>query len=98
MAPDLTVGMQYDRQLQPMGHGAMGPTAMVEQCKQWIQDTTLTTTSGEQVPVHLRSLHLSTETPLVAEVAEALYALIQNPVSLPLTFAGPSGWLMGSDT
>jgi 5-oxoprolinase (ATP-hydrolysing) subunit A len=69
------------------------PQGVIEQVKQLITDSSVTTEDGKVVKVRCNTMHLSPKLQGNMMIAERVNAMLGQPVPLSLTAAGSSGWL-----
>jgi 5-oxoprolinase (ATP-hydrolysing) subunit A len=76
---------RFNDNLQPQG--------VIEQVKQLVSDSSVTTEDGKVVKVNVKTMHLSPKLQGNMMIAERINAMLGQPVSLSLAAAGSSGWL-----
>lgn len=95
-APEIYLGKRYS------GEGRLSPNRMQEflspqgvmdQARQLIHQSSLTTEDGRTIPASYKTLHISPAMPHCVEAAERISQLLIQPVSLPLADVGAAGWL-----
>lgn len=69
------------------------PQGVIEQVKQLMTDSSLTSVDGKVVKVKCKTMHLSPKIQGNMMIAERINAMLGQPVSLSLAVAGSSGWL-----
>lgn len=69
------------------------PQAVIEQVKQLVTDSSITTEDGKVVKVNCKTMHLSPKLQGNMMIAERINAMLGQPISLSLIAAGSSGWL-----
>jgi UPF0271 protein len=69
------------------------PQGVIEQVKQLVSDSSVTTEDGKVVKVRCKTMHLSPKLQGNMMIAERINAMLGQPVSLSLAAAGSSGWL-----
>ncbi len=95
-APEIYLGKRYSAEgllLKENFHENLNPQGVLDQAKQLINDSSLTSIDGKTVDMKFRTLHLSPRLDGVTNTADELYKLIGQPVSLPVAAVGASGWL-----
>jgi UPF0271 protein len=95
-APEVYLGKRYTAEGKLSTHRMqefMPPQGVMDQARQLIHQSSLTTEDGKSVPVKFRTLHISPQLPQCVEVADRVGQMLVQPVSLPLTDIGASGWL-----
>lgn len=99
VSPEIYIGKKYNAhgELDEITFKETGsslpPQGVFEQGRQLIQQSTLTISSGKQVEVNYRSLHISTLLDQPHQLAERFCNLLGQPVAVNLTDLGTSGWL-----
>lgn len=95
-APEIYLGKRYS----PEGKLAtnrmqefLPPQGVMDQARQLIGQSTLTTEDGKTLPVQFKTLHISPAMQQCQDVAERVGQMLIQPVSLPLADIGASGWL-----
>lgn len=68
------------------------PQAVIEQVKQLVTASTLTTADGETVKIKYKTLHISPKLQGNMMVAERINAMVGEPTAMTLVAAGNSGW------
>jgi UPF0271 protein len=95
-APEIYLGKRYTGNAELATHRIqefLPPQGVMDQAKQLIAQSSLTTEDGKITPVQFKTLHISPILPNSIEVAEKIGQLLLQPVSLPLADIGASGWL-----
>ncbi len=69
------------------------PQGVIEQVKQLVTDSSITTEDGKVIKVNCKTMHLSTKLQGNMMIAERINAMLGQPISLSLSAAGSSGWL-----
>jgi 5-oxoprolinase (ATP-hydrolysing) subunit A len=96
IAPELYLGKRYgaDGKLSTNRmQEFMPPQGVMDQARQLINQSSLTTEDGKAIPVKYRTLHISPLLPQCIEVADRVGQMLIQPVSLSLADIGASGWL-----
>jgi hypothetical protein len=65
----------------------------MDQARQLVGQSMLTTEDGKSIPAKFKTLHISPVLPQCVDVAERVGQMLIQPVSLPLADIGASGWL-----
>ncbi len=68
------------------------PQGVIEQVKQLVSDSSVTTIDGKTIKVNCKTMHLSPKLQGNMMIAERINAMLGQPVSLALSAAGSSGW------
>lgn len=95
-APEIYLGKRYtsDGKLSlNRVQEFLPPQGVMDQARQLIGQSALTTDDGKTVPVKFKTLHISPVLPQCQEVADRVGQLLIQPVSLSLADIGASGWL-----
>lgn len=69
------------------------PQGVIEQVKQLVTDSSVTSEDGKVVKVNCKTMHLSSKLQGNMMIAERINAMLGQPVSLALATAGSSGWV-----
>ncbi len=96
VAPEIYLGKRYDAQGQLIAsrfEESLPSQAVLDQARQLITDSSLTTQDGRNVKVRFKTLHVSPRLDGAVGIAERLNLVLGQPVSLPLAAVGASGWL-----
>jgi 5-oxoprolinase (ATP-hydrolysing) subunit A len=70
----------------------LNPQGVIEQVKQLVTDSSVTTEDGKVIKVNCKTMHLSPKLQGNMMIAERINAMLGHPVSLSLSAAGSSGW------
>lgn len=95
-APEMYLGKRYTAEGKLSTHRMqefMPPQGVMDQARQLISQTSVTTEDGKSVPVRYRTLHISPLLPQCTEVADRVGQMLVQPISLSLADIGASGWL-----
>ncbi len=95
-APEAYIGKRYHvdtMMLTSRIQEFLPPQGVMDQARQLIQQTALTTEDGNTIPVKFKTIHISPILPQAVEVAEKIGQMLIQPVSLPIADIGASGWL-----
>jgi 5-oxoprolinase (ATP-hydrolysing) subunit A len=95
-AAEIYVGKRYTadgRLSKHRPHEFLPPQGVMDQVRQLINNSTLTTEDGKSIAVKFKTLHLSPTLPHVVDVSQKASQMLIQAVSLPLADAGASGWL-----
>ena len=69
------------------------PQAVIEQVKQLMKDSSITTEDGKVVKVNCKTMHLSPKLQGNMMIGERINAMLGQPVPMAMAAAGSSGWL-----
>lgn len=69
------------------------PQGVIEQVKQLVTDSSVTSEDGKVVKINCKTMHLSPKLQGNMMIAERINALLGQPVPLTMATAGSSGWL-----
>ncbi|MBK8190344.1 MAG: LamB/YcsF family protein [Vampirovibrionales bacterium] len=95
-APEIYLGKRYDGEgclSRALFNDDLNPQGALDQARQLVQESALTSADGRLTPVSFRSLHISPRLDGASELAESVYGLIGQPVCLPIAAIGESGWV-----
>lgn len=95
-APEIYLGKRYSQEGKlnvSRIQDFLPPQGTLDQAKQLIQQSMLTTEDGKSIPVKFKTIHISPMLPNCQEMADRLGQMLLQPTSLPLTDIGASGWL-----
>jgi len=95
-APEFYLGKRYNEEGQLTVHRIqefLPPQGVMDQAKQLLSQSSVTTEDGRTVPLKAKTIHVSPLLPNPLECAEKLSQLLVQPMSLPLADIGASGWL-----
>lgn len=95
-ASEIYLGKRYNAAGHLVTHRIqefLPPQGVMDQARQLIQQSALTTEDGKTIPVQFKTLHISPVLPQCADVADKVGQMLIQPVSLPLADVGASGWL-----
>ena len=96
MAPEAYLGKRYTAEGKlSMNHlhEHLPPQGTLEQARQLINDSAVTTADGQTAKLNFKTLHISPAQEGAVNIAEKVVQLLGQPVALPLVDAGASGWL-----
>ncbi len=96
VAPEVYLGKRYSIEgclLKDSLKENLSPQTVLEQARQLIDDSSLTTADGQTVKLDFKTLHLSPALEGSVGLAEKIVQMLGQPVALPLVDAGASGWL-----
>lgn len=96
IAPEIYLGKRYDSEgklLTSRIQEFLPPQGVMDQAKQLIHQSAVTTEDGKSIPVKFKTIHVSPTLPNCIEVADKIGQMVIQPVSLPLAEIGASGWL-----
>jgi UPF0271 protein len=95
-APEIYLGKRYTGEGQLSTNRMqefLPPQGVMDQARQLIHNHALTAEDGKTVSVKYKTLHISPCLPQAADAAERIGQMLIQPVALPLTDIGASGWL-----
>jgi UPF0271 protein len=95
-APEIYLGKRYNSEGKLLTNRLqefLPPQGVMDQARQLIQHSSLTTEDGKTIPVKFKTLHISPTLPHCVDVADKIGQMLLQPVSLPLADIGASGWL-----
>jgi UPF0271 protein len=95
-APEVYLGKRYTSEGQLSStrmQEFLPPQGVMDQARQLIHNGALTAEDGKTVSLKYKTLHVSPVLPQCVEVADRVGQMLIQPVSLPLTDIGASGWL-----
>lgn len=96
IAPEMYLGKRYSSEGTLLGarfHENLTPQGVLEQAKQLITDSSITTQDGKTVKVNFNTLHISPKLEVALDVAEKLNTVLGQPVPLAMAAVGASGWV-----
>lgn len=95
-APEIYLGKRYTSEGKlnlSRSQDFLPPQGVMDQARQLINQSALTTEDGKTVPTKFKTLHISPNMPQCMDVAERVGQMLIQPVSLSLADIGASGWL-----
>ncbi len=95
-APEIYLGKRYNVEGQISSNRMqefLPPQGVMDQARQLVGQSMLTTEDGKSIPAKFKTLHISPVLPQCVDVAERVGQMLVQPVSLPLADIGASGWL-----
>jgi UPF0271 protein len=95
-APEIYLGKRYNGEGKLLSNRLqefLPPQGVMDQARQLIHQSSLTTEDGKTIPVKFKTLHVSPALPHCVDVADKVGQMLIQPVSLPIADIGASGWL-----
>lgn len=96
IAPEAYLGKRYASQghlAVEQIHENLPRQAVLDQARQLINDSTVTTADGKTIRLDYKTIHVSPQVDGRIEIAEKISQMLVQPVSLPLAEVGASGWV-----
>jgi UPF0271 protein len=96
IAPEVYLGKRYGADGALLGHRFhenLSPQGVLDQAKQLITDSSITTQDGKTVKINFSTLHISPRLEVGVDIAEKLNGVLGQPVSLAVAAVGASGWV-----
>jgi UPF0271 protein len=96
IAPEIYLGKRYGADGYPLMEqfqNNLSPQALLDQARQLMTDSSLTTREGQVLKVEYKTLHINPKMEGSLGLAEKLNIVIGQPVALPVVAVGDSGWI-----
>lgn len=96
VAPEVYLGKRYNSEGKLIAHRFhenLTPQGVLDQAKQLITDSALTTQDGKTLKVTFSTMHISPRLEVGVDIAEKLNTVLGQAVSLAVAAVGTSGWV-----
>jgi 5-oxoprolinase (ATP-hydrolysing) subunit A len=97
IAPEVHLGKRYNGQGFPHPqrfNEPMSPMAILDQTRQLLADSSVTSPDGRIVPLSYSTLHFSPQHDNAPALAEKIALMMGQPVSMATAAVGTSGWIL----
>jgi UPF0271 protein len=96
VAPEVQLGKRYSAQGVPIPqrfNDHLSPMGVLEQARQLISESALTTQEGRTVKLSFKTMHISPQLENAVGLAEKVSAILGQPVSLATAAVAATGWV-----